>query len=220
VIPAAKPLLHTLAILAGAMQCPPPAVPAVQVQFINNPPTFSYDKTTRELGEIDSDTVFSQGPREVFITGGLTQSRISTEFSAGYKSLMHPKTRETCVWIDNINVKIVYSPLVHIASDYPAGSCMNRETTQHELRHVNVDIITINEHLPRLKAAVQNVSYDIGTQGPYAEADIDKARDLYMNVVRTALKTSAVEMNDIRMKRQQQIDTRQEYLRLSKVCPK
>lgn len=205
-------------ILAGLSTCAPREAPKVDIAFQNNPPERSNALSHENLGQFNADTQFSHGRNEVFITGGLTRSNIGTQFKMALKIAQNSATQESCVWIDNISVTVTYAPVVYIASNYDRKSCRYRETLLHETRHVNTDVITLNEHLPVIKADIAAAAAALGVQGPVPEENV---KDLHAKIekdITAALQSASDKMNAARMARQQLLDTRQEYLRLGRIC--
>lgn len=202
----------------GLGSCAPQTAPAVEIVFENATPARNNTLSHRALGGFKADTQFSHARNEIFLTGGLTRSSINTGFNMSLKSTKNTVSGESCLWIDSIKITVSYAPTVYIAKDYAQGSCHYRETLQHEIRHVNTDIITINEYLPLIKSEIAAASAALGVQGPVAADSLKAAQDKMGQAVSTALKSVSDKMNAARMARQQQIDTRQEYLRLGKVC--
>jgi hypothetical protein len=220
---AGKLSLSSALVLARLLSCPAVPPPEVTLDFHNTPPQYANNKSSAELGHFRIDTTFSHGPDEIFSVGGLTESHIKSGFSLSYRALAYPGespgSTQNCIWVDKISITVEYAPVIFIAQDYPSGTCRYGVTAQHELRHVNTDLITLREYLPKLKAAVQSMTRSLGVIGPVNANDIEKTRSLFMNVVRIELAKQADSMSSVRLMRQQQIDTRQEYLRLGMACP-
>lgn len=211
--------LSSLYVLARVFTCAPQPPPEVDLQFQEAPPVIINNKSARELGNFKSDTVFSHGANEVFTTGGLTFSKISSGFRFGYKTLTDPESGQGCIWLDKISLTVEYAPKVYIASGFRPGSCRYGVTATHEQRHVDTDVVTLHEYVPRVKQAVADAASSLGAQGPADKNGVARARDLFGSVLRTEMEKQLKEMERVRMMRQQAIDTRQEYLRLSKLCP-
>jgi hypothetical protein len=212
-------LSASAAYVLASLQCPATTAPRVELKFDNVAPRYTADRTSAELGRFHIDTTFSHGPTEVFSVGGLTESHIESGFKMGFKMLTDPGTKNGCVWVDSVNIEVRYAPLVRIAKDFRPGTCHYDITTQHELRHVNTDVITLNEYLPKLKDAVKSITQGMGVQGPMSQKEMEDMRKLFIDVVRGEVEKQAAAMERVRFMRQQQIDTRAEYLRLSKSCP-
>lgn len=218
ILPALAAKLAPGYILAAIAACPAMPPPVVTIDFKNVPPVYDTSLTSAQLGRFHIDTTFSHGPSEIFHVGGLTESRIMSGFGLAYKIQEYPDSGEACLWTEKVEIRISYEPLVRISKDYAPGSCLYDTTARHELRHVNTDIITINEYIPAMKKAVAAITAALGPRKVRGEKGAKEAQDLFLAVVRTEMEKQAAELNRVRLLRQQQIDTRQEYLRLGKSC--
>lgn len=206
-------------VLIAGLACPAAPAPVITVDFQNMPAHYKSDLSSAELGNFKIDTTFSHGANEIFKVGGLTQSQVKTSYKMKTLAQSNPQTHQSCVWIESINIEVSYSPIVYIASEYKQGSCRYNITAQHELRHVNTDIITLNEHIKDLQAAVAAVASTLKVHEPFATNDIEKVRAYFTQKIEHTVQAQSDAMERRRAQRQQLIDTRQEYLRLSKECP-
>ncbi len=206
-------------ILANTLSCAVQPAATVSLSFQNTPPRYVHTESTADLSQRKIDTKFSHGPSEIFVTGGITESHLETKFKMSFKSMEDTVTLQGCYWPTDINVTVSYAPVVYIASDYDYQSCRYQQTALHELKHVNTDIITINEFLPHIRQSLQTAASALSVTGPFSLENKDQAQEGMMAAIKTALEASVNQMQATRQQRQQAIDTRQEYLRLSKACP-
>lgn len=212
-------VLPTTALFVQLLSCPVAPVVDVSVQFKNKSPAYILDRSSAELGRFKIDTTFSHGQNEIFITGGLTESIILTGLAFEYGTLTSHSQQHACIWLTKAIVTVTYAPRVYIANDFKKESCRYAETDKHELRHVNTDVITIKEYIPRMEKSLRNVASILKTQTPIAKNKLKRAKELLVSVMRTEMQKQMLEMNRVRTLRQQQIDTRQEYLAQSAACP-
>lgn len=213
------PALAKNYLLVAALACPAVKTPDVVISFNNQPPVYSNDMGRAQLGGFRSDTVFSHSADEVFTTGGITEGKVTTKFSVGYKTLTNTLSSDSCLWANDVKIEVTYAPIVHIAHEFTPGSCMYNETYRHEMRHVNTDIATVNEYIPRLKAAVAGAVGVLGQPYPFPSRDMQKQQARITGRIETAVGAVMTDFDRQRQARQQLIDTRQEYLRLSRICP-
>lgn len=206
-------------ILAGLMSCDPQPAAGVNIIFDNIEPVVTHSLNHEDLGRFQTSTKVSHGSNEIMITGGITESRIDTAFQAGFKMLKNPVSGNVCLFLDRVDVNVKYEPIVHIASNYPEGSCRFQTTWLHELQHVNIDLLTIKEYLPYLEKAAADAAAAIPVIGPIDNSAVDSTQKAIADRISAALTGISGHMDDIRGKRQQLIDTRQEYQRLSRACP-
>ncbi|MGE3624665.1 MAG: hypothetical protein AB7H77_12455 [Bdellovibrionales bacterium] len=201
-------------------QCPPNPKPVTtEVLFDNRPVVFSSAKSSAQLGQMKTSTVFSHGPNEVFVTGGITSSNISSQVELATATLTWKGEDLACLYPAGVKVTVTYAPEVYIASGYAPSSCRYQSTMQHELRHVNTDIITLKEFIPWVEERMKAQIAAIPLPRPQGAAARSGAEQQMMAGIQAALADAMNTMNSARMARQQMIDTRQEYLRMSKACP-
>lgn len=208
-------------LLAAATACAPPPAPIVHMDFVTTPAVQRSDLTSRELGKFSISTTFSHSRNETFTVGGLTVSEFSPVYLIDFDAPADPATGLACLSIKTVQITVHYAPTIYIAKEYAPGTCRFQTTLQHETRHVNTDIITFNELLPALRQAIEDAAVKAGALGPVSLADQDKVialRDQAVNDLKTALASKTEELEALRLQRQQLIDTRQEYLRISALC--
>lgn len=205
-------------ILAATGVCAAPPPPNVQMEFINTPPIERNDMSSKQLGGFHVSTTFSHSRNEIFTVGGLTVSDFSPVYLVDFNIPVDSITGWPCLSVKEVKIKVNYAPTIYVASEFPNGSCLYNNTLQHEVRHVNTDIITFNEFLPVLRQAVQDAANGIGAIGPLKPENVLRERDKMVDTLKAALAAKTDEIEKIRFNRQQVIDTRQEYLRLSGLC--
>ncbi|TAL26906.1 MAG: hypothetical protein EPN97_18655 [Alphaproteobacteria bacterium] len=205
-------------ILAATGVCAAPPPPAVEMEFVNTPPVERNDLSGRQLGGFHISTTFAKSRNEIFTVGGLTISDFSPAYLVDFSIPADTVTGWPCLSVKDVKIKVNYAPTIYVASEFRAGGCRYKTTLQHEVRHVNTDIITFNEFLPVLRQAVQDAANGIGAVGPLKPENLIRERDKMVDRLKAALEAKVDEIEKIRFNRQQVIDTRQEYLRLSALC--
>lgn len=206
-------------LLTNAFICPAMPAPAVTTDFKNNPPTYKNDLSSKQLGSFTISTKFSHGPKEVFSTGGVTMGNISVNYEINFFQAQNAATEEFCLGVKDVAVTIDYSPDVYIASESKPGTCRYDTTLQHEIRHVNTDVLTLQEYVPLLQKAVADAAGNLPVTGPVNKKGLYVGQKQASDAVKSAVDAVVERLYSVRLARQQLIDTRQEYLRLSKVCP-
>ena len=214
-----KAALSAVYVLAAASgMCAAPAPPVVSMQLVETPPIQRNDLDSRALGSFHISTTFSHSRNEIFTVGGLTVSDFSPEYLIDFNAAPDTLSGWRCLSVKSVNISVKYAPTIYVASDFRPGTCRFDSTLQHEARHVNTDIITFNELLPVLRQAVQDAANQLGAVGPVKPDNMIAERDKMVDKLKAALVAKTDEIERIRFSRQQMIDTRQEYLRLSKLC--
>lgn len=208
-----------LVMLVLSQGCPPQQSPLIDINVINNPPHYDNTYSSAELGEIPIDTQIARHSNEVFVTGGLTRGQITTSWESSFAKMLDERTGVACIWLKSLRLTLSYTPNVYIASEHRPGSCRYDIIMEHEIRHVNTDIMTLNEFLPQIQQNVQDAVDALGVRGPYQDIQTDRIRKNMQDTVSDRLRDTLTRMDTVRRQRQQLIDTRQEYMRLSNMCP-
>ncbi len=212
-------LFHTSPSQAAPLVCPQDTSGPVTIEFTHSEPSVTHSLSHQDLGKFSVSTTFSHHRDEVFLTGGITESNIKSNFEVSFNQRSDRNTGETCISINKIVMKLSYEPVVHIASNFPRDSCQFATTWEHELRHVNTDLLTLQERGRLLQQAAQGVASQIKTIGPVPKSDVKRVQQEVIARIDTAVSGAFDEIDRLRMQRQQLIDTREEYMRLSKACP-
>ena len=198
--------------------CPPqPPLQGVEMAFINTPPVITNDKDSATLAAHKISTTFARSQNEAFTVGGLHLSQIAPQYVVTFE-LSEPGNNQTCIYPVAVRISIEYAPRVMVASEYPPGSCRFKAILDHEMRHVNTDIIAFNEFLPKIRNATQDAVRKLTQMGPMPMSSIEKAKGMLVDAVRATLEQEINEFQKIRFIRQQAIDTRQQYLLESGLC--
>ena len=205
-------------VLAAMTICPDQAPAKVDLQFTNKPPVEHNDKSGAELGNYHVSTTFSHSQNEIFTVGGLMLSKFEPHYKTRFGVVTDAEGLTECLSLYDVAITVDYAPEIYIASEAKTGSCRYTVTLQHEVRHVNTDIITFNEYLPQLKKAVEDAAATMKPLGPFDISRHKEMEDVIFKAVEDSLAKKAGEIEQTRMNRQQMIDTRAEYLRGSKLC--
>ncbi len=211
--------LSSSAILIGLFSCDNIPTPIVNVISKEDPIIFKYDKYSNELqNSFDIDTISPYAAHEKTKLGGLTSSNITiqTEFKISWST--NPILNKTCMWFDKINVTIKNSPTVYIAKEYKRNRCRRNTTLQHEMKHVNTDRDIIEEYLPMIKTTAARIGKISAPRKPIASKNIQSTKENIAKAINEALQEVSKKLEKTQRIRQQQIDTREEYDRLSRAC--
>jgi hypothetical protein len=212
------PLASKLLVLTGLFSCDAAIAPDVQVVFDNQPPVVSTALDHQALGGFKTSSRFSHSPNETFVTGGLTESNISSSLDLNFNHITNTLTDKSCLTLTQATVHIIYAPKVYVASNYAPNTCNYKATWLHELKHVNTDILTIKEFMPVVKAAAQAAVPATVTPEPIPSAALETRQKEVGDGMSLAIEAAVKRMDTSRTQRQQLVDTRAEYLYLSELC--
>lgn len=217
-------LLTGLALPAAAQApapnplCDPLPRPTVELTFTNNAPIQHNERSVTELANLKVDTTFSHSIKETFLLTGAAVTNYQPMYGLKFSSRTMADGR-VCTAPFDIAIAVTYNPVIYVAREAPVGSCDYAVILQHEVRHVNTDILTFNEYLPQLKTAVEDTIAAMPVVGPIDQGDVMRVDEALYQQIQAVFVKKITELNQVRFNRQQMIDTRQEYMRTSHACP-
>ncbi len=194
--------------------------PEVEVTAERNDPTYSYSESTTGLTQKSTNGGSYRPPGATgpaWHTGGLTQGMFTYKRNIPYQ-MITVSNGLNCLSVQSIKFQIVLTPQVWVANDYPPGTCMFNAVHDHEMKHVNVDRIVTDRHLPQIRAALSRFSQGRGFFGPGSRDQIKGEFDQFVQQLDDVLKDQIDAMSQEDTRAQQAVDTLQEYQRISNLC--
>ncbi len=147
---------------------------------------------------------------------GLYAAGFNISWSIDYRSVQHPQTREACVDLSRLAVTVtLVDPKIFIAREVNYGSCLYRAVLEHEQRHARVDRqiletarYSMRDTLRRRVMALERVpAGSVTLAGELLKSQVADFMQPLMN---------ALSLERVRL--QADIDTKEEYQRVSKLC--
>ena len=105
--------------------------------------------------------------------------------------------------------------IVHVASEIPVNSCLHGEVLAHEMRHVAVDEALLREMMPQIRIRLDQV---LEGMAPVRSRSQAQAMAAIRRPLESAMRRIMQEFGRERDRRQAQVDTVEEYERVSRVC--
>lgn len=147
---------------------------------------------------------------------GLYTAGFNISWAIEYQSVQHPQTREACIDLSRLAVTIkVNDPKIYIAREVNYGSCLYAAVLEHEQRHARVDRqvldnarYTIRETLRRRVMALESVR----------AGSVTLASELLKSQISDFMQPLMNDLSLERVRLQADIDTKEEYQRVSKLC--
>lgn len=210
--------MGAIGILSGLFSCPvhEPALININLIYDNLVINNSYSKTQLEYMNRNSISPTHNG--DFPLISGLTSSNITISNEAFFSFLTNSLLKKSCLWVDELNINIKYAPVMYISNSYQPNSCRYGETKNHELKHVKVDVETLEAYKNYLKQsaelAVKNNENIITSSD-----NIDATQKIVSQRIADAVQYAVDIMRENLKTRQRQVDTRAEYERLSNICP-
>ena len=219
----ATPLLalHLLATPIAYQSCPAGNVsPVVDVSVDLQEPNLSNEQPSAAL-TLQSAGAYKPpgtgGPR--WHTQGLTSPSIRVERSYEGRTLKAGDGSFACAYINTVHVKMTVSFSVWVANEFPPGSCMFNAVREHEMKHVETEKNVANSQINAIRAAVESMSQGRGVVGPVSPAQLDTLVQQFQDQLSQTMEVQMQNYKVAESLAQQQVDTAQEYLRVSQACP-
>ncbi|MBP2297998.1 hypothetical protein [Azospirillum picis] len=105
--------------------------------------------------------------------------------------------------------------IVHVAREIPGASCLHGEVLAHEMRHVAVDETLLRDMLPQIRSRLTDV---VGRMQPVRSRSQNQAMAAIRRPLETEMRRIMRDFGQERDRRQAQVDSVEEYERVSRVC--
>lgn len=144
---------------------------------------------------------------------GLTRAESRVSIRLDGKLLSDPQSGQECI-APQIDVYLSYVPItVYVGREFPVNSCSYQEILAHEMRHLKAYLDNLSKVESVVRAALNQRFGARPIYAPIGQAKRLLAREIdgeWLPFIRKQL--------DLVSKLHTEIDTQQEYARLSRVC--
>ncbi len=215
-------MLHfTPTPVVAEVQCQVKTAPKINVTPSKSRVRYDYSKTKAEMNNFDVDTVSPYGPQHKTNVSGLMSGSIKIQNQISFVYETYEQLGQGCIYLKSIDVKVHIEPTIFIAKEYPKGSCMHNAVMVHEWKHVREDQLIVNKYSRIIgNALLAFAKSQGGAFGPYEKARMPFVQQNIQNSFNTIVKKYNQKMNDERRRRQQAIDSLEEYESIGARCPK
>ena len=196
--------------------CAAAKAPVIRVGLMAPQPKSDFSKSIAQLEKFHIDTKNPYGAQVDTHVGGLTAGTIKVEQKMTIGGTR--RGEESCLWVEQVNVVIRLDQKVYIAKDFKPGTCLHQAVWVHEHKHVKVDREIINKYRPLYQKAVENLTHARPVFGPIEMAREKVGQTRMMDDLSAALGRVTNAMEKEREARQQAVDSREEYDRVSASC--
>ncbi|AWK87196.1 hypothetical protein [Azospirillum thermophilum] len=197
---------------AAACRPGPPAQVKVDLQFA--PLRTDLTKSVAQLGAMPGRAPGPAGVSQGHVLG-LTQARYGeqSQLSAIFQAM---PDGTVCAQPRALLVNFgIQQHVVLVARELPPDSCIYREVLAHEMRHVAVDQALVREFAPIVRRRLDDA---LAAAGPVHARSQQQALAAIRRPVEAALRSTIQEFGRERDRRQAEVDTREEYERVSRAC--
>jgi len=207
-------VLASLCIATGtpalALECPRPPVPAITVELVSEPVAIDRGKSTADLSRM-------RGTGAQHQARGLYVATLHSQLEVGYVSASDG--RRACVTVDRVTARVsLQRRVIHIAREFPAGSCESNAVMDHERRHQATDDNLLAREIAGLKASLGEATRTTHA-GPIANGEIDRAQARIKQELSVAFRQATEAINSRREAAQAAVDNPAEYARVQALCP-
>lgn len=220
--------LTTLLVLASvepsgmsAQSCAmAPPRPVVTVTMSESVTAFDISKSAEELSEFDIDTVSPYPAQYHTEIGGLMTGEMDLVHRITFGKSVDFVSGRGCIWFSAIEVNIHTAPTIFVASDFKDNKCRFGEVFKHEVKHVTEDRALLEKYTDEISDRLnvlmgQPVDY---TSGFIPLDDMEQTKNDMQMAMEFVLGVMFEKMMTERTKRQQSIDSLEEYTRVSGAC--
>ena len=205
-------------LLASNQQvCSMTKAPSVVVNPITAPIQYEFNLGSEELDKIKSNTVSPYAPGTDTTTKGLRHDKPEFQYSVSIYRAEDHQRQTACFWYDKVEVTIKLSPKIYVAKEQSDKRCRD-EILKHELKHVEVDRRVINNYARNIGIAIQNSVNEIGVIGPYNLHEKDKVNESLKAHIKSAIESQELLLYRDMRNEQSQVDSLEEYERVSAIC--
>lgn len=215
-IAAASGLLLTTPV-ASPFKCVMNQAPTINISPQTKEIQYDLNKTSLELGQLQSSTISPYGLNTDQTTGGLRHDQPLIITLMKFNVAEDPNTQTVCMSYNSIDVDIQLQPKIFIAKEFNRGRCA-LEVIEHEKKHVAVDREVINKYSKLMGKALQKAVNDAGVVGPFHSSFSEEMQKMMRNHIDNTLSSIQLYMTNEMNNRQQQVDSLEEYERISKYC--
>jgi hypothetical protein len=202
------------------LNCNVPVKPTVKVDPVSDEIKYDFSVPSRDLSPVRMGAAAASAyPAGTdVVTGGLRWEMPATGFEIETAGSQLNSTKQACLWYNTVSVKIRLSPHIYIANEFSADGPCKDAIMEHELHHVDVDREMMNKYSQVIGEAVQKVVGETGAVGPIDPDKIDEKRDELKDKVKTAIRTAEEPLQAEMREQQAQVDSPEEYQRVSAIC--
>lgn len=205
-------LFYMPAPVWAAVSCNLKAAPRISVTPVKSQIKYNFTKTKADLNKINVDTISPYGPHHKTNVSGLMSGSIQLASNVSFMQETYDSKNQGCLYLKAVNVKIHIDPTIYIAREFPKSSCMHNAILAHEFKHVEVDRLIVNKYINLIGRALgKEVDRQSQRYGPMKIIRIAEVQEDIKKSIYDVVLDMNDDMNRERRRRQQAVDTLEEY---------
>ena len=215
-VPLAAGLLY---MAADVVKCNVPDAPEIYVKPQAYATQYNHRYSVEDLTNRGTDTISPYPRHAITKTGGITESEIEFRTNMQFQYQSYPTLGVGCIYFDRIDVTIQLDPTIYIAKDFAKHTCDYKEVLTHEKKHVTVDKEVLNKYARKIGEALRLSVNNAPGRGPYPIGRLEEIQTDMQAYIASVIKTQQSLMEEERFRRQQDVDSLEEYERIRRACP-
>ncbi len=207
--------------IVSKMECTVKSVPKINISPSKSLVRYDFTKSKAQLNTVDVDTVSPYGPNHRTVVSGLMSGAIQLKHQVSFLHETYDHLGTGCLYLKSIDVSVHIDPTIYIAKEHEPGSCMHTAVLTHERKHVREDQLIVNKYSNYIGRALVDVVNSQGSAfGPYEKERLPYVQQNIQNSITKVIQTFNNQMNLERQRRQQAIDSIEEYESIGAKCPR
>ncbi|MFY9288487.1 MAG: hypothetical protein WAO98_08290 [Alphaproteobacteria bacterium] len=191
-----------------------PNIPVTVIPRFDQP-SYNYNVNLNQVQALANNPKRSVHGGHHGITLGLTQYEPIIQFVAPMKGIKMPNGL-ACAHVEHLEATIGYKNVViYIPREVPQGSCGFDQVMAHEQKHIEVNRQILVEYTPRIQQKLQEY---LKINGVFKQIQADYAEKLLNERLQAILNETAMQVFTENSRRQQLVDTAEEYRRVNSMC--
>lgn len=200
------------AAMAAGWECPAKA-PEVKLSRVLGKTKLYRTKDIHALTHMHSE---GGAVRQGVHVNGLGGGKIGLEGLASFTVMQ--RGDQACIWLKGIEAKFFAFPSIHIANNFPKGSCEYNAVLEHEKEHIRVLQDFHKEFAPKFKTALRRIASDIEPQGPFSAANAEAIQSDMNARINAGIQGFNDSIIPVLEARQAKVDSPAEYARVEAQC--
>jgi len=200
---------------ADAYQCPPFEEPQITITPLMPSPRTNDNVSLAQIWQLSDRTITTYaGLREVPV--GLTAASMRLSSALDVTSRSMPGEQMVCTQITHLDLQFGFEDtVVYLARELSRPSCAYDVVQEHESKHLAVDRQILEAYVQQLPPLLADMLRQTGVIRASSPAAAEAQLHAMMN---TYLQELGASIASVRERQQRQIDTPEEYKRLSASC--
>lgn len=209
-------------LAAGAPKCEMPAPTQIDVIPKTLDIRYDYSKTMAQIQayQSQSSTIDPHSFGGTSIMQGFMRGGISAAPRVLVKYATYDSYNAACAWYDKIEVVLEIDPTIVIAREVYNDRCMREGVLDHEMKHIKVDRKIVNKYAKQIGQKLYKELQVRGFKSQMVPSSmitsvVQRMQQTVIQLVQHEVKKMELERIDI----QRTVDSKEEYERVSNLCP-